>query len=224
MTKHAQLPLWDDKSPDQKIDTLHDMMLDMYRYGLLDSYSEIIETLENHQPADDKEKADVEQIIRLIDEHPNIINKNCEIGHITGSALIVDVAQKRVLLHFHRKLNRWLQLGGHAEYEKYPHQIAEREAKEESGLIDLKLFPDTNKPTLIDVDVHTIPQQKNRPEHLHLDFRYAFSTNTPELVNGAEGESDQFLWIPLSDLENHRDMLSEELMRYMVKIRTYLSH
>ena len=66
---------------------------------------------------------------------------NCEVGHITASAIIVETESQRTLLHFHRRLDRWLQVGGHAEYETDPAQVALREAREETGLPDLAFHP-----------------------------------------------------------------------------------
>ena len=37
------------------------------------------------------------------------------VGHFTGSAWLVSRDGARVLLTHHRKLNAWLQLGGHAD-------------------------------------------------------------------------------------------------------------
>ena len=58
-------------------------------------------------------------------------------GHFTGSAWLVSADGARVLLTHHRKLGRWLQLGGHADGDADLAQVALREAEEESGLVDL---------------------------------------------------------------------------------------
>jgi 8-oxo-dGTP pyrophosphatase MutT (NUDIX family) len=219
MPRHTQLPRWDDQSAPEKLDTLHQLVLDLYRYQLQAAYAQIINDLKNLVPSDDKEAADITRIIDLIDQYPNILNQNCEVGHITASALIVDLEQQRVLLHFHKSLNRWLQLGGHADYETRPADVALREAQEESGLSDLAFFPDTHKPVLIDVDVHTIPQKKNYPEHLHLDFRYLLTTNDAENVQVDEEESSQFIWVALAEIDGLNDKVDASLMRFLQKAK-----
>jgi 8-oxo-dGTP pyrophosphatase MutT (NUDIX family) len=55
-------------------------------------------------------------------------------GHFTGSAWLVSGDGLRVLLTHHRKLGRWLQLGGHADGDRDLARVALREAEEESGL------------------------------------------------------------------------------------------
>jgi len=44
------------------------------------------------------------------------------------------VAERRVLLHFHKKLQRWLPPGGHIERDELPDDAARREVLEETGV------------------------------------------------------------------------------------------
>jgi 8-oxo-dGTP pyrophosphatase MutT (NUDIX family) len=53
---------------------------------------------------------------------------------IDFTVAIFVVQNSRVLLIHHRKLDKWLPLGGHIELEEDPEQAALREAREESGL------------------------------------------------------------------------------------------
>lgn len=199
MPRHASLPLWKDQSVEQKLDALRRQMLDLYRYQLSEAHASIIRMLEAHQPADDKEAADIELIKRLIAEHPDILSMSCEVGHITASAMIVDRASRRALLHFHKRLGRWLQVGGHVEYETDIAAAALREAREETGLTDLEFYPAAPAVPPIDFDVHTVPRRLKTPEHLHLDFRYLLLTRQPESIAPAAGESTQFRWLSFDE-------------------------
>ena len=64
---------------------------------------------------DAQEAAMAVQMIRFVTENPRCAERSLEIGHLTGSAWIVDAARKRTLLTHHRKLEMWVQLGGHAD-------------------------------------------------------------------------------------------------------------
>ncbi len=218
ITEHAKLPIWDDKNTGQKLDALRRMVLDLYGYVLADARANLLHILEAHWPADEKEAADVATIKQMIQQHPNILSQNCEAGHITGSALIQDAYSGRLLLHYHKTLNKWLQVGGHGDFETDPSQIALREATEESGLTDLRFWPELDQPLLIDVDVHTIPARSAKPEHLHLDFRYLLITYNPEAVQAGTGESDQFLWVDEETLAQLEPELDPQLLRFIRKI------
>lgn len=211
MPHHAKLPLWDDKSSEQKLETMREMLEDPYMLAFAEAHKKILDILDEAVPYDEKEDNDIDTMWELIQVHPNIMMPNCEIGHITGSALIVD-NQGRCLLHYHKKLNRWLQVGGHAEDETDVAKIATREAQEETGLPDLKHFPDAKDPFPIDFDVHMIPATDTQPEHVHLDFRYMLKTDQPEALNPPEDESKEFVWAKFEDILNPSDPEDEKLL------------
>ncbi len=218
MPYHAQLPLWDDKSDAQKLDTLHHMVMDLYRYQLQDTLSQITAMLDAHQTTDEKEIHDIAFIKQLIQSNPNILNMNCEVGHLTASAVIVDMTSHKMLLHFHKRLNRWLQVGGHADYETDFSRVALREAQEETGLPDLAFYPSDNPIVPIDYDAHTFPQRKDIPEHFHLDFRYVLTTHKPDDVSPEDGESVEFKWLTF---EEALSLISDEdhgLRRLLQKV------
>ena len=67
---------------------------------------------------------------------------------IDFTVAIFVVHDAKILLIHHRKLDKWLPLGGHIELEEDPEQAALRETKEESGL-DVELLgerPPTTSP------------------------------------------------------------------------------
>lgn len=112
-------------------------------------------------------------------------------GHFTASCYIVD-PDGRLLLHHHRRLNRWLQMGGHVEHEELPESAALREGTEESGLSDLALIPG-----IADLDIHEIPAGRGEPDHRHYDVRYVARTASPEAVSMDESESKELAWFTL---------------------------
>ncbi len=205
---HATLPLFDDATPAQQIAKLREMIADLYRYQLGASVAQIVAILVQHPCDDDKERADVQRIIALAQRHPNITSPLCEIGHITGSALIVHVASRRVLLNHHKKFDRWMQFGGHMDNDLAPHLTALREAREETGLVDLSFVPLPCVPgegsevraRPIDVDVHVVPARGDRPEHLHLDLRYLLATDQPDTAKATD-ESNAIRWFTLAELD-----------------------
>ncbi len=220
---HARLPLWQDKSPDQKLETLRQLVLDLYGYHFSAARAEVLMMLETHEPADEKEARDIQRIIDLIAAHPDIFSMTCEVGHITASAAIIEPESRRTLLHYHKRLGRWLQVGGHAEYETDFAQVALREAREETGLPDLQHWPPDAAPAPIDYDVHTIPQSGDAPKHLHLDFRYVLATRQPEALAPIAGESTRFRWLSSADVRDLGAAIDGSLRRLLGKAFALLS-
>lgn len=88
-------------------------------------------------------------------------------GHFTASAWLVNAAGTHLLMTHHRKLDRWLQLGGHADGDRDLAAVALKEAEEESGLTGLVVEPE-----MFDLDRHWIPERGDVPGHWHYDVRY----------------------------------------------------
>ena len=181
----------------------------------------LLRLLEAHAPADPKEHEDRDLILAFIAREPDPFDRSVLEGHLTGSAFVRDPAG-RVLLTHHRRLSRWLQLGGHAEEEREAPAVALREAREESGLRDLAFdddlrFPD-GEPMLLDLDVHRIPAQGDEPSHLHFDLRFALFTNRPtELVRDPR-ESRALQWVPLEELAGRGDESLERAARRLARL------
>ena len=160
-------------------------------------HTRVIESLERHCPADDKESTDLAFIRNCLSKPGSWFGQSNLKAHLTGSAFVLDTSG-RVLFTHHRKLQHWLQLGGHSEvHERCLSQTAHREAHEESGLRDLCFHPMV-APRLLDVDVHSIPGRAELPEHYHLDLRYVFLTCMPEQIV-VSSESLRLRWFTIGE-------------------------
>lgn len=146
---------------------------------------------------------------RFVAEHSDCFERSLAIGHVTGSAWIVDASGERVLLTHHRKLDKWLQLGGHADGNPDVFSVALREAVEESGLAEDEFEPVSTG--IFDLDIHTIPARRDEPEHEHFDVRIALR-HTGEGIFEVSEESHDLAWVPIRELQNYT---SEESMLRM---------
>ncbi|MDL2716239.1 MAG: NUDIX domain-containing protein [Acidobacteriota bacterium] len=152
--------------------------------------------LRRHAPIDAEEAEDKNAILSLVETEPACFSRHTFApGHVTGSAFIVCPGTSLVLLHHHRRLDAWLQMGGHDEGEHDPRATALREAAEESGLPDLAFLVDE----ILDLDVHSIPAGKGEPPHLHHDVRYALATREPGAIHRDAAESIDLKWFTLAE-------------------------
>ena len=141
-----------------------------------------------------QESATVARFDTFIDSHPDCFCRSCLVGHITGSAWIVDTTGDRVLLLHHRKLGRWLQPGGHSDGDPDTLAVALREAREETGL-DVQALDDA----IFDIDVHAIPARASEPAHLHFDVRFLVRAEHHRFTVGEE--SHALAWVPAAGLD-----------------------
>lgn len=155
---------------------------------------QLIELLESHHPEDEIEQGHREQTLAFVRRTEACTSRSTLEGHVTASAWVLSPDRESTLLTHHRKLNRWLQLGGHVEEDVVIQQAALREACEESGINELVLVSDA----LFDIDVHLIPERKTEPAHYHYDFRFLMHSGHGAYVVG--DESHDLAWIALRDI------------------------
>ncbi len=171
----------------------------------------ILELLRRHagQALDSHEAAMAAEMIRFIETHADCFLRSCAPGHLTGSAWIVSRDLKRTLLTHHHKLDKWLQLGGHADGETDLLAVALREAREESGLTHLHVVGAVP----FDVDRHLIPPRKGEPGHYHHDVRFMIEADPDELLT-ISNESKDLAWV---EVDRVTALNPEESMARMVR-------
>lgn len=155
----------------------------------------LIQQLEGYSPEFEVEKEFRASFLSFIKANADCFERTLEQGHITGSAWIVNDKRDKALLTHHFKLDRWLQLGGHADGDPDIMRVSTREAMEESGL-SVKLLNNN----IFDIDIHTIPARKSEPEHLHYDIRFLFIADDKEPLT-LNNESKELAWLSKHQLE-----------------------
>ncbi len=195
----------------------------MHRSLFLKALTQYEETwatgLANYRSFDRREEAlHLKEIREFTLQNKDCFERTCVPGHITGAALVVNPSLTQVLLTLHRKLGKWLQLGGHCDGDPLVHQTALREGEEESGLKGLQFLPfesifgpGLNIPLLFDLDVHEIPARKEDPAHIHYDARYLIVAPDPKLIVRSE-ESLDLRWHNLSEayqITDERSMIRQ---------------
>src|SRR5487761_904485 len=151
--------------------------------------------LTGYQAAGETEAADLERMTRLAASVQDPWSRSLPL-HFTASALVMHPESRRVLLRWHVRHERWLQVGGHGDPgESDPLLIALREAGEESGLTDLVPWPDAS---LRHAVVCQVGPSATEPEHEHADLRYFLATANPGAI-APEDEHSPLRWLSFDE-------------------------
>jgi 8-oxo-dGTP pyrophosphatase MutT (NUDIX family) len=148
------------------------------------------ERLERYNPTDEKEIADKAKMLEFLNSHEDCFERSLSIGHFTGSCWLVNRADTKFLLTLHKKIGRWLQLGGHADGDPDLARVALKEAREESGLRNIELLSNE----IFDIGVHLIREYRGIPVHYHYDVRFLLKTTDNDGDIQISNESTDLKW------------------------------
>ncbi len=128
---------------------------------------------------------------------------------LTVSMYIVrtDIGEPKILLHRHKKLNKYLQFGGHVELDETPWQAVAHELREETGykLDQMQLLqPRHRLRSLSGCDLHPVPIAVNThafsDDHYHTDLSFALITNQEPSQEIDTGESKDMRYFSVSEM------------------------
>ncbi len=166
----------------------------------METQSSVIQLLDAYQPENEQEQGALNLIREFVLGHARFWSRGTLEGHLTASAWITNTEKTQAVLLHHKKLNLWVQPGGHIDDEDPSLALASlREATEETGLTNLTL----NHTGIFDLDVHEIPARPGEPQHQHLDIRFWFETDAQDLSQNSE--SNDLAWLTRSEIEMKTD-------------------
>lgn len=172
-----------------------------------------IAVLQSWQPPDDAQSRLRDAYLAFLAEHDDAMWRDCRVGHLTASAVVLDDRRERVLLTLHPKVGRWLQLGGHCEPgDPSLREAARREAIEESGIAEVRMSA-----APLRLDRHPVPCAGQMSEHLDVQYLATVATDAREAISD---ESDDLRWFPVSALPNDCDESVRALVAAALDPRT----
>ncbi|MBI5281652.1 MAG: NUDIX hydrolase [Candidatus Solibacter usitatus] len=157
--------------------------------------ADLLAALERHTPHDSHEAGMLERISAFVAGHEDCCERLLLIGHVTGSAWVVNPQRTCALMVHHARLGKWLQPGGHADGSFDILAVAMREVEEETGIRAAPVSA-----AIFDVDAHDIPARKTEPAHVHYDIRYLLEAGMDEQPV-VSPESRDVAWVALDDVE-----------------------
>lgn len=176
---------------------------------------DLIDELNAYSPSPKEEKF-IAQFLDLLKSPRCFYRDHFDRGHITASALLLNESGDKILMNYHKSLNRWLSFGGHCDGEEDVLAVAIRETMEESGLTAFKPI----SANFIDIDIHPIPanDKKGEPAHFHYDVRYIMQMIDDSQKPILSDESIKLQWMDFEEAlgRAHKD---DGMQRLINKIK-----
>lgn len=171
-----------------------------------------INQIKKYNPINEQETKDKQLILDCIKKYDNILTRDNNLCHITSSGFIVNKKRDKVLMIHHNIYNSWGWTGGHADGDSNLLNVAIKEAKEETGIKNVKPINDE----ISSLEVLTVNSHIKRGEfvssHLHLSIAYILEANEDEELFIKEDENSGVRWIPIDEIEKN---VTEKHMIYV---------
>lgn len=162
------------------------------------------ESILKYRPSNEQEENDKKVILNYIEHfYENILTRENEIAHMTSSGLIINEALDKILMIHHNIYKTWAWTGGHADGDEDMLKVALKEAKEETGLINIiPLTHDLASVDIIPVYGH-IKRGKYVSSHLHLNTSYILIADENDKLIINEDETSDVRWVEVDRLNEY---------------------
>ena len=179
----------------------------------MNSSNKLLELLTNFTPLNNYEASLQKRYIDFVKNTPTAFDRTHLAGHVTGSAWLMDTSLSRVLMTHHKKLGKWLQLGGHSDGNSDTLEVSLREAREESGFQNIIAL----SKNIMGLDIHEIPARGHEPTHFHYDATFTLQVVGNEKFIVSE-ESHDLAWVKIEDILNgdYEDSLKRLAQHWML--------
>lgn len=166
----------------------------------------LMEQLQAFRPFNEQEARDKEMLLWQLTSQPDIFLRSNRAAHMSASAWVVNAERNKVLMAYHNIYRSWSWTGGHADGEEDMLLVAEKEAKEETGVETLRVLgKKAENGFLSAVDVLPVWGHVKRgryiTSHLHLNLSYLFEAEEKEILHIKEDENSQVAWLPVSEIK-----------------------
>ena len=160
----------------------------------------LIRQIQAFQPFNEQEAMDKALMLSLLSEDRDLSSRENLLCHLTASAWVVNPERDKVLMAYHNLYNSWAWLGGHADGNYDLAAVAEREAREESGIEAVRLV----SPEILSLEVLTVNGHEKKgvyvPSHLHLNCTYLLEADPAAPIRIKPDENSQVGWISFEDI------------------------
>jgi 8-oxo-dGTP pyrophosphatase MutT (NUDIX family) len=164
------------------------------------------------KPLTEQEEVDQKLIVDFIKKNDNSLTRDNKVAHVSSSGFILNKRMDKALMVYHKIYRSWSWTGGHADGESDLLKVALEEAKEETGIENVK--PLTEK--IVTLDVLPVPSHfkhgKFVSAHLHLSIAYVLIADDTDRLIVKEDENSGVKWMKIKDIEKEVNELDMKLV------------
>jgi 8-oxo-dGTP pyrophosphatase MutT (NUDIX family) len=164
------------------------------------------------KPLTEQEEVDQKLIVDFIKKNDNSLTRDNKVAHVSSSGFILNKRMDKALMVYHKIYRSWSWTGGHADGESDLLKVALEEAKEETGIENVK--PLTEK--IVTLDVLPVPSHfkhgKFVSAHLHLSIAYVLIADDTDRLIVKEDENSGVKWMKIKDIDKEVNELDMKLV------------
>lgn len=173
-----------------------------------------MQEIRKYKPYNEQEEKDKALILTCMDAYDNLLTRENPVAHFSSSGFIVNKTRDKVLMIHHNIYNAWSWTGGHTDGETDFLGVAIREAKEETGVQEVKVLSEG----ILSLDVLPVPAHIKKgvyvSAHLHLSIAYLVEVDEEELLKVKPDENSGVKWISIEELDKYVDNEPDMLILY----------
>ena len=156
--------------------------------------------IEKFVPYNEQEEVDKKIMLNYIKDFDDVLTRQNEYGHFTSSAFVLNKDRSKILMAYHRIYNSWAWVGGHSDGDNDLLYVAMKEAKEETGIKNVRpISEDIYSIEIVTVDGHE-KRGKYVGSHVHLNVTYLLEADENEKIHIKEDENSGVKWFPINEV------------------------
>ncbi len=163
----------------------------------------MFEKLKAYLPINEQETTDKQAMLDFIDHYDNTLLRDNLLAHFTSSAIVLNETFDKILFAYHKIYDSWGWVGGHNDGDPDFAHVAIKEAMEETGIKDVRLFDDE----ILGIDIIMVPNHikhsKYVSDHLHLNITYLLIAPESQAIKHKPDENLGVRWFKLDEYESY---------------------
>lgn len=157
--------------------------------------------LEEYVPYNEQEEKDKAVMLSFLETMPDAFTRENKVAHFTASAWLLNKEHTKVLMVYHNIYDSWSWTGGHADGDTDLLAVAVREAREETGIEEIKTVTES----IFSIEILTVDGHEKRgeyvPSHLHLNVTYLLEAEESEVLRMKPDENSGVKWFTREEAE-----------------------